>query len=79
MSKKNFYKKGWLDFYKKNESNLIWWTRPIDSVGEMCFSFDKKTVFNFFRDYPDKLTREQIAIFKKENPVLAELKITPYD
>lgn len=79
MSEKNSYKKGWMDFYKDNENDLIWWTGPINSVGEMCFSFDKKTVFNFFRDYPDKLTREQIAIFKKENPVLAELKITPYD
>lgn len=74
MSEKNFYKKGWLDFYKDNENDLIWWTGPIDSIGEICFSFDKKTVFSFYPDYPDKLTPEQIKIFKKENPYLAALK-----
>lgn len=79
MNEDNFYKKGWRPFYKENEGDVIWWTSPIDRLGEICFSFDKKTVFNFFRDYPDKLTREQIEIFKKENPVLAELKSTPYD
>ena len=42
--------------------------------GAIPFSFDKKTVFNFWQDYPDKLTPEQIEIFKKENPYLASLK-----
>ena len=79
MNENNFYKKGWLDFRKINKDDVIWWTGPIDSIGEMCFSFDKNTVFNFFRDYPDKLTAEQIKIFKKENPYLAELKPTVDD
>ena len=38
------------------------------------FSFDQETIFNFWTDYPDKLTPEQIEIFKKENPIMAELK-----
>lgn len=73
----NFYKDGWEDFYKDSKDDVIWWTAPIDTIGEMCFSFDKKTVFNFFADYPHKLTPEQIKIFKKENPTLAGLKHTP--
>ena len=41
---------------------------------ENLFSFDQETIFNFWTDYPDKLTPEQIEIFKKENPTMAELK-----
>ena len=36
------------------------------------FSFDKKTVFNMFADYPYKLTEEQKRIFDKENPYWAD-------
>lgn len=42
--------------------------------GPYLFSFDQETIFNFWTDYPDKLTPEQIEIFKKENPVMAALK-----
>ena len=63
-----------MDLYKDNESQEIWWVQNTESIGEFLFTFDKKTVFNFFQDYPDKLTPEQIAIFKKENPDLAALK-----
>lgn len=71
-----FYKDGYEDWSKHNENDKIWWTAPIDTVGGIAFSFDKKTVFDFWQDYPDKLTPEQIAIFKKENPYLARLKET---
>ena len=74
MEDDNFYKEGYEDFYKNDESDLIWWTAPIEKIGEILFSFDKKTVFNFWKDYPEKLTSEQIKIFQKENPNLAELR-----
>ena len=76
MKDDNFYKDGYEDFHKNNESDLIWWTNPVDKVGSILFSFDKKQVFDFWSEYPDKLTPEQIEIFKKENPTLAELKPT---
>lgn len=60
------------DFYKQNESDTIWWRDRLDAVGEFLFSFDKKTVYNLFRDYPYKLTKQQKAIFDKENPFWAE-------
>lgn len=43
-------------FYKNNASDKIWW---IDSEnrGEWLFSFDKKTIFNMFADYPYKLSK----------------------
>lgn len=63
-----------MNFYKNEESDKIWIVDTMDSVGEFLFSFDKKTVFNFWTDYPAKLTKEQIEIFKKEQPILAELK-----
>lgn len=63
-----------MNFYKNNESDKIWIVDNLDTKGEFLFSFDKKTVFNFFSDYPAKLSKEQIKIFKKEQPILAELK-----
>ena len=63
-------------FYKDEPTDKRWWVDTIGRFGEILFSFDKKTVFNFFRDYPEKLTDEQIKIFQNENPTLAELKPT---
>ena len=63
-----------MNFYKNNESDKIWIVDSLDAKGEFLFSFDKKTIFNFFSDYPEKLSKEQIEIFKKEQPILAELK-----
>ena len=65
------------DFYKEDSSKTIWQVEPVeDTLGEHLFSFDKKTIFNFFQDYPEKLTKEQVEIFKKEYPDLAKLKST---
>ena len=61
------------DFYKETENSQIWRIDNLDEVGQFLFSFDKKTVLNFWKDY-DKLSPEQKAIFDKEFPVMAELK-----
>lgn len=58
-------------FYKENESDKIWWVDN-DLPGIWEFSFDKRTVFNLFEDYPYNLTKEQKEIFDKENPYWAE-------
>ena len=57
-----------LNFYKKNINDKIWWVDSTEVVGEWLFTFDKKCIFNMFRDYPDKLTKEQKEIFDNENP-----------
>ena len=57
-----------ISFRKNNENDVIWWVDNPDVIGEWLFSFDKKTIFNMFRDYPYKLTAKQKAIFDKENP-----------
>lgn len=59
-------------FYKNNPDDQIWWVENNETVGEWEFSFDKKTVFNMFADYPHKLTPEQKAVFDKENPYWAD-------
>ena len=63
-----------LDLYKSDESLKIWRVETPDRKGEFLFTFDCKKVFNFFHDYPEKLTDEEIAIFEKEYPALAALK-----
>lgn len=60
------------DFYKNNKNDKIWWVNDLDSVGEFLFSFDKKKIFNMFRDYPHELTPDQKATFDKENPYWAD-------
>ena len=59
-------------FFKNKRSDKIWWLDTSDKVGELVFTFDKKTLFNMFADYPYKLTSEEKAIFDKENPYWAE-------
>lgn len=56
------------DVDKKNEGDVIYWTAEIDKLDSHLFSFDKKTVYNLFEDYPKRLTKEQKAIFDRENP-----------
>ena len=56
------------EFYKKNENDTIWWVEKTDTIGEHLFSFDKKKIYNLFRDYPHELTKEEKEIFDKENP-----------
>ena len=60
-------------FYKNNCTDKIWWLDNADeTVGEFVFTFDKKQLFNMFRDYPHNLTPEQKEIFDKENPYWAD-------
>lgn len=59
-------------FFKNKRSDKIWWLDTSEKVGEWIFTFDKKTLFNMFADYPYKLTPEEKAIFDKENPYWAE-------
>lgn len=59
-------------FFKNKRTDKIWWLDTSDKVGEWVFTFDKKTLFNMFADYPFKLTPEEKAIFDKENPYWAE-------
>lgn len=63
-----------LDLYKADENLKIWRVETPDKKGEFLFTFDCKKVFNFFKDFPEKLTDEEIAIFTAEYPELAALK-----
>lgn len=58
-------------FYKKHPTDTIYWVANVGMLGHHLFSFDRKTIFNLFADYPFKLTKEQKAIFDKENPYWA--------
>ena len=60
-------------FEKRHNTDLVYWVIDNESIGTMEFSFDKKKIYNFYRDYPQKLSVAEIAIFNKENPILADL------
>ena len=45
----------------------------METIGQFLFSFDKKKVYNLFKDYPQKLSKEEKKLFDKENPEWAEL------
>ena len=60
-------------WYKENESDKVWWLDNGDeTTGLFIFSFDRKKVFNLYQDYPHNLTKEEKAIFDKENPFWAD-------
>lgn len=58
-------------FYKNRATDTIFWIKS-DMLGEHLFTFDKKTIFNLFADYPWKLSVEEKVIFDKENPFWAD-------
>ena len=60
------------EFYKKNENDTIWWVDNLDSVGENLISFDKKKIYNLFKDYPYNFSEEEKELFDKENPYWAD-------
>lgn len=69
----NILDKAMSKFYKNNRTDKIWWLDNEDeTVGEFVFTFDKKKLFNMFRDYPHELTTEQKEIFDKENTYWAD-------
>ena len=59
-------------FYKNNSNDRVFWIDNPDVIGEFLFSFDKKTIFNLFEDYPYNLTTDQKTVFDAENPYWAE-------
>ncbi len=59
-------------FYKHKDTDKIWWANTFKK-GLILFSFDKKKIYNLYKDYQNNLTKEQLEIFKKENPLLAEI------
>lgn len=60
-------------WYKNEPSNKIWWLDNGDDVkGEFVFSFDKKKTYNMFADYPHNMSKDEVAIFDKENPFWAD-------
>lgn len=60
------------DFYKENENDRIWWADDTEATGLWLFSFDKKNIYNMFSDFPQKLTKEEVKIFIKEQPYWAD-------
>lgn len=59
-------------FYKEKPGNKIWMVDNLEEIGPMEFSFDKQTIYNYWSDFPDKLNKEQLELFCKENPYWAE-------
>ena len=67
-------------FSKEFPNDRIWIVERLQDneiihiADEYLFSFDKKVVFDFWKDYPDNLTAEQADIFRNKFPLLAKLK-----
>lgn len=63
----------WVDdiWYKYGDNGKVYW-KDTDRLGELVFSFDMKIEFNFWQDYPHKLTSEQKSIFDAENAILVK-------
>lgn len=57
-----------LEFYKENDTDIVFWVDNVDYIGEFLFTFDKKKIYNLFADYPHELTSREKDIFDKENP-----------
>ena len=64
-------------YHKEKGSYKVWWLYDRESRGERYFTFDFKTFYGLFRDYPAKLSKEEKEIFDKENPFWADYVNAP--
>ncbi len=63
---------GRMCFSKNRKTDVIFWVDNCDYVGQHLFTFNKRKIYNLFRDYPYNLTAEQKEIFDRENPYWRE-------
>ena len=56
----------------KQNANEFRWIHNPEQKGEYLFTFDGDHIFNMFRDYPYRLSKEQKEIFDSENPYWAK-------
>ena len=67
-----------LIFYKERKTNEVFDVKiEIDGetdteLGLFYFTFDKVKIFNYWEDYPEKLTKEEKEKFDKDNPYYAK-------
>ena len=60
-------------WYKQKETDTVEWADTRHQKGVMLFRFGPGgRVFNLFRDYPEKLTPEELAVFNHDCPYWAE-------
>ena len=61
-------------FHKDEEhpENKIWEVEEIGVIGGLLFSFDKKKIYNLWKDYPQNFSPEEKEIFDREYPYWAE-------
>ena len=62
-----------IKFFKVDDDDKIWWVDYIGQVGISAVSFDKKKILFAFEDYPKNFTKEEKALFDKENPYWKKL------
>ncbi len=53
--------------YKENKDDKVWWLDNEKAIGEFACTRDKKTFYNLFADYPDKLSVQDWITFNEEN------------
>ncbi len=58
-------------FYKENDTDKMYRVDFPDMDGWLAVSFDKKKVLFLYKDYPQNFSKEEKAIFEKEEPFWA--------
>lgn len=67
------YKKRKGDYWTKSHKNSkVYWLQNDNQCvrprGEWIFSFDKKYIYNFYGDYPKRMTKKEVEFFDKYEP-----------
>lgn len=72
--------KAYVEFYKSNKYGKIWNVSTGEIIGNELylergpyyFTFDKKKIYNFWTDFPQELTLDELRTFALEKPIMAK-------